>query len=762
MSAAAFASDFPARTFAARWVTVPGAPQFEYGVHHFRRTFELPAKPSRFVVHVTADNRYQLFVNGERVAWGPARGDVFRWRYETVDIAPHLNAGRNVLAAVVWNFGPLAPLAQITEQTGFLLDGDTKAEQIVNTGPEWKCATNAAYSPTITPRLPGYYVAGPGDQVDAAAYPWGWELPGFDDSAWKSARPLTGFLRWELEPRSIPMMEEKPIRVQTVRRSSGVPIPPGFPARQAALQVPAGARAVILLDQNQLTTGYPEIVVSGGKGARITVRYAELLRLPNVTYKHGNRNEIEGKELVGNFDVFLPDGGARRLFRPLWWRTWRYIQLEIETASAPVTIDDLRATFAAYPFERKARFDSDAPELSAILDVGWLTARLCAHETYMDCPWWEQLQYSADTRLQGLISIYNSGDTRLLRNALVQLNDTRAGNRPTFSRAPSRLQQYIPSFSLWWIGMLRDYWMHVDDPDFVRSMMPGVHAILDWFRGYERSDGSLKVLPWWNQVDASLRARPEQEIHWAPIDLVHLLALQWAAELEENFGSRPLALDYRRDADRLSASIRKHYFDSGRRLFADTPERKLFTKSANSLAMLAGLVAPQDQRAFMTTVLDDSSLTMESQMYFSYYMHLAAAKAGLGDRYIGLLGPWRDSLNLGFTTFPEFLPENSRSDCHAWSAHPNINIFRVVLGIESIAPAYRRVRIQPSLGKLTRASGAVPHPNGEIAVSYRLEGDRLNAEISLPKDTPGEFVWRGQRRTLNPGVNRFVLLASGN
>ena len=81
------------------------------------------------MVHVTADNRYQLWVNGTRVVFGPARGDLNHWRYETIDLAPHLHAGRNVLAAVVWNYGELAPEAQTTWRTGFLIQGDTAARR---------------------------------------------------------------------------------------------------------------------------------------------------------------------------------------------------------------------------------------------------------------------------------------------------------------------------------------------------------------------------------------------------------------------------------------------------------------------------------------------------------------------------------------------------------------------------------------------------------------------------------------------------------
>ena len=171
------------------WVSPPGASPFDFGVYHFRREIALPAKPARFVVHVSADNRYQLFVNGTRVVWGPARGDLSAWPYKTIDIAPWLQAGRNVLAAAVWNFGEQAPLAQHTWQTGLMVQGDTEAEADVNSSSKWVATTNRAYQPlaiTYT-TVRGYWAAGPGERVDAAQYPWGWEQPGFDASAWKAA-----------------------------------------------------------------------------------------------------------------------------------------------------------------------------------------------------------------------------------------------------------------------------------------------------------------------------------------------------------------------------------------------------------------------------------------------------------------------------------------------------------------------------------------------------------------------------------------------
>src|SRR5436309_6120654 len=118
------------------------------------------------------------------------------------------------------------------------------------------------------------------------------------------------------------------------------------------------------------------------------------------------------------------------LFRPLWWRTYRYLELSVDTREDPLTLEDLRGVFTAYPFTRKARFDAGEPELDRILDVGWRTARLCAHETYMDCPYYEQLQYVGDTRIQALVSYYASGDDRLARNGIEQNDELRTSEGP--------------------------------------------------------------------------------------------------------------------------------------------------------------------------------------------------------------------------------------------------------------------------------------------------------------------------------------------
>jgi hypothetical protein len=766
-----------------RWIAVPGASAFDYGIYHFRRVFDLPDKPASFVVHASADNRYQLFVNGARVAWGPARSDLNHWRYETVDLASHLRAGRNVVAALVWNFGEYAPEAQVTHRTAFLLQGASDRERVIDTNAQWTCSANHAYRPLhySHAQMRGYFVAGPCDNVDGARHPWGWEQADFDDSAWAAAEsdPRWGAAaresidapnRWLLVPRDIPLMEERPERLVAVRRLSGATVPAQFPQQPAPFTIPANSRARLLLDQARLTTAYPELVVSGGAGATIRVGYAEALFVDAAKgLEKGNRNEIEGKTFVGYYDSFTSDGGARRRYRPLWWRTYRYVDLDIETKSDALTVEDVSGVYTGYPFERKASFDGGSERISRMLEVGWRTARLCAHETYMDCPYYEQLQYAGDTRIQALVSYYSAGDSRLAKNAIAQLDQSRTAEGATMSRAPTRQQQYIPPFSLWWIGMVHDYWRYVDDPAFVRDMLPGVRAVLGFFARYQKPNGALGRLPWWNFVDWSWRNRGippmAEDGSTACLDLQLLLALDWAAELEEALGSKARATELRASAATLRATVKELYWDASRLLFADTPgagqktgssnrKDREFSQHANALAVLARVVAGDGARALVNRTLADSSLT-QCTLYFRHYLHSAVNQVGEGDRYLDLLGEWDKMLDLGLTTWAE-KPEPTRSDCHAWSASPNFEIFRTVLGIDSASPGFKRVLIRPFLGKLTRASGSIPHPAGTLAVSLSLQPDgTLSADVTLPEGVTGEFQCRGQRRALPSGRSTF-------
>ncbi len=762
--------DLLSSPWTARWISHPTADREAFGVFHFRTTFTLAAAPDRFVVHVSADNRYRLFVNGAAVARGPARGDVARWRFESVDIAPQMKAGKNVLAAVVWNFGDNAPMAQHTVETAFILQGDTDLEEVANTDAGWRVYQNPAYQEiTMTQEdVDWYFAVGPGERIDGSQYPWGWESPGFDDTDWPAALPVaTGYPRgitshgelpyWMLVPRDIPAMEESPLRLQALRRAEGVEAHDGFLRGDRPLQIPARTKATLLVDQGHLTTSYPELAVSGGKGASITLRYAESLF--HERRQKGNRDEVEGKMLYGNFDTFVADGGEQRRFEPLWFRTYRYIQVEIETAQQPLVLHDLRGAFTAYPFQQNASFLSADSDLGRIWDVAWRTARLCAGEHYYDCPYYEQLQYVGDTRIQALISLFVSGDDLLVRRSLRDFDHSRIPEGITASRYPSRLPQYIPTYALFWVSMIHDYWMLRDDPDFVEGFLTGVRGVLDWYDGYVDEQGLVSATPWWNFVD------------WAPefpsgvppgtddgpsclISLQVAYTLNQAAELADAFGRPDEAGTYRTRREALEDAAFDQCWDADRMLFSDAPRGTAFSQHANLFALLAGTIPPHARHATLERIIEDDSL-VQATFYFQFYLHEALRRAGMADGYLPMLDGWREMLDLGLTTFAE-KPEPTRSDCHAWSASPNYFLLSLVAGIGPEGPGFRRVRIEPAMGPLEWLEARMPHPAGEIHVRLERRGeDGLEAQVTLPEGLEGSFHWGGQQRVLTPGAQEF-------
>lgn len=100
-----------------------------------------------------------------------------------------------------------------------------------------------------------------------------------------------------------------------------------------------------------------------------------------------------------------------------------------------------------------------------------------------------------------MVSLYNSGDERLLRNALNLMDYSRLPEGVTASRHPSVLPQYITTFSLWYIGMLHDYMMYGKDLAFVKDKLSGARQVLNYFKGFQQVDGSLKDLPYWTFTD---------------------------------------------------------------------------------------------------------------------------------------------------------------------------------------------------------------------------------------------------------------------
>jgi hypothetical protein len=273
--------------------------------------------------------------------------------------------------------------------------------------------------------------------------------------------------------------------------------------------------------------------------------------------------------------------------------------------------------------------------LSDIFDVAWRTQRLCAGETFFDCPYYEQLQYAGDTKIQGLVTNYISGDTMLWRKALIDYHDSRLPFGLTQSRYPSSVAQVIPTFSLVWVTMLYDYMMYCNDQVTIKKMLPAVQDVLNWFDERIEDNGLQGEMQAWlfvDWVEGWKIGRPplSGNKHSSIIGLQYVYTLQKAARLFEAMGEMEQKEKWIEKAETTQKAIYAHCWDEERNMIADTPEKNKFSQHANVLAVLTDTYSAEKQPEIMKQIVSDKSIS-QCSYYFTFYMVEALKKAKLGD-----------------------------------------------------------------------------------------------------------------------------------
>ncbi|MHA4806598.1 family 78 glycoside hydrolase catalytic domain [Flavitalea flava] len=777
----AYKSDWVNKYWEASWISAPGKTGREYGVYHFRKSIQIKKNPDSFLVNISADNRYRLFVNGKIVGAGPAQGTPGNWFYDTYDLAPFLQPGENIIACQVWNYGEHIPWVQMSVKTAFIIQGNSEREKQVNTNQSWKVIEDKAYSvlPIDPFQVREFIIVTPGDSIDGRQIPWGWEEPSYKDSSWKNAINLvrgapyaTGTdLWWQLVPRSVPYLKEDTIRFRTIRRITGMDtantgtVTPDFLSGTQDMILPAFSKTKIIVDQGVEMTAFPEIRTSEGKGAVLTLRYAEAM-MDSVRLK-GNRNDIRGKTLYGVADKFITDGGDQRLFRPLWFRSYRFVELEVVTKSDPLVIHDLYGKYNHVERPLQASFETSDSLFNRILHTAWHTQDVCTKDYLLTDAYYEQLQYIGDNRIQALILNSMGYDRELVKNMIRQYFQSRTSEGLTQSRFPCAVPQIIPTYSLLWINILHDYWTYYSDDAFIRQMLSGVNSVLDWYeQKLDPLTGMLGKTEFFNFVDwtkewawdnnTALGGIPAgcSEGGSSITSMQLAYALRDAAELFTWAHNSYFAEKYKVLADRISKNVWRRCWDAKRQLLSDTPDKLYFSQHANIFGVLSHTIPLEQQRSVIRRIATDTSL-VQTSLYFRFYLGQAYKAAGLAEEYLDLMGPWKTMLEDGLTTFAEVPGNAARSDCHPWSCSPLYEFYSTICGIRPRSPGFSKIEIKPALGALKWVRATMIHDGQPLRLSLKrrngLKG--IEGEVFLPGKLEGVFVWKGKEVSLHKGQN---------
>jgi alpha-L-rhamnosidase len=759
------------------FITLPHAGETPY-VLGFRLIVKQP-HDTTLRCHVSGDERFELFLNGERVADGPERGSSEAWHYETFDFS--VKTGRHVLFARVWALDIHGPYAQVSVRPGFLF-GVEKADGSADA--DW----STGLAPWEARRIDGYAFADHFNTIDGHLYPWGIELGQGDGwtRAEVNARASTSFptdlypFRL-MAPATLPRMLRRPVEAGKVRFVEDIAYVADFLQHRvdaghhlpeiagpitaliegrAPLRIPARKKYRAIIDLENYFCVYLRLVTSQGRDARITITWAEAL-FEKLDYlvpygPKGNRNEIENKLFAGFTDDFLLDGGANRAYAPLWWQAGRYIELKIETQDEDLVIDQLSLEETRYPLEAESTFTASDQRLPQLMPILLRTLQANAHETFFDCPYYEQLNYTGDTLIDCLGVYAITHDVRLVRKSLQLFHDSRLPDGLTQSRFPSRALQVIPPFSLLWVSMVRNHAWWRGEKDLIRTLLPGARGVLDAHLLHVNSHDLLKNLRGWNFLDwvgkwqDGVPPNGGQGGVSGPLNWLFVYALQAAVELETFAGEPELAARYQRLAQAHARATEAAFWNEERGLFADDLDHRRFSEHAQCLAILGGRADAQ-KTARAAAALTRAPDLERSTIYFAHYLFETLRVTRQPDPLFHRLEDWLKLRSQGFVTTPE-APEPARSDCHAWGAHPLFHFYATILGIRPAAMGFAQIDIRPQLGPLQTAQGRMVHPAGWIEVDLRRAGDQLHGTVTLPEGVTGTFHGPTGIQPLKPGT----------
>ncbi len=735
----------------------------------YRKTVTLTKEPEKALIDISADTRYKLFVNGAFVEMGPSRGDRWVWYYDTINLLPYLKSGENVIAVFVLRY----PLDHSkgnhgmhrTERPGLYVKGkiefaDGSSEE-VGTGTGWKVKKDESFSiiseSEIFAPLQIY------EEIHAQAEDAGWMLPGFDDSSWEDPMVWQEISRaispGNLHKRTIPYLFRKPMQfdeVVTVRDSS-VPKKDwsALIRGKGDVTVPAGTKAVVEISASVERTGYIHLDLSGGEGAKLRIVQAESYIFGDKDeFKwlriKGQRDDWENGYLDGFSDTYAVAGYGREncpeTYEPFWFRTFRYIKVEVETGAEDLTISRLDYELTGYPLEVKTQVTTSDASLGQIWEISERSLRNCMHETYEDCPYYEQLQYAMDSRSQILYTYATAADDRLARKCMDDFRRSQRYDGLLNCSYPNFGPNVIPTFSIFYILMLYDHMMYFGDMDLLIDHMPTVEKILGYFRMHSRENGYVEKIGGLNGPD-----RFWSFIDWAPEwdqtngvptptlqgaitmeTLLYIMGLQHAAKIAEYTENRDLASRYDRWAREAQEAVREHCMGA-KGMLTDGPGVECYSQHTQVFALLTDTVDIETGRQNLLETIAHREDYPQCSVAMAYYLFRALEKADLYEKTNDYWDIWRTMIQKGATTCIED-QVGERSECHAWGALALFELPSVILGVRPTAPGYEAVRIEPVTGYLTAASGKVITPKGYVSVEWSK--NRETGEIALHYELP--------------------------
>jgi hypothetical protein len=758
----------------ARWIAPPGPVSDNY-TFLVRRAFDVAAPPARAVLHITAETRYAVYLNGSLVGQGPARGTDKRFFVDSYDVAGRLRAGVNHLAVRVH-----CPVAGLTSRArpagpGVLV----QLESLVATDATWQTRVDPAHradAPLYTHHI-GY-----SELRDLRREPVGWETGADGDDQWHAAVELADAAAFDgrgLDPRPIlPLTNELLLPAAVIDHGC---VPNHYPdvdddvdyatlmqmemhyhlshqcfSNSEALlagepvtvtRVPSllpnqrGEGAYLLLDWEREVCGNLVLDVEGPEGTIIDVGYDEAVDRGRIDTRRVNPNGT-----VYRFaDRYILRGGRQQIDTRLHDRGMRVMQLVVRRFDAPVTIHRVAMVNQIYPTPQRATFECDLPWFDRLVSMCADTIEACSLDVIVDCPWREQTLWIDDLMEEARFWLCLTNDGRYTAHNLRVCADGVLPSGMFPARYPSIPNSLLPVTSANWITALRDHWYHTGDTQLVQELLPTADRALKLYASWRTDEGLVPDQQGehvWNFIDWGYGDRLGGTT--APLNMIIAAAFRQGAELHRAAGDAAIAAEYDATAGQIiEAILRKFWLPDQQHLYDCTAPKvagRTFSQLPHAVGVYGDLLDGDYRRAALNTLLDPQAIRAE----YGYQLLVLDALVQNGyarDALRHIEELWGHIARSDSKTVWEVFDGRASmtgcgSVCHAYGAYPLMFAHTAVLGVRPLTPGFATFALVPQSLGIRRAAGSIPTPHGMIEVERVVESnDAMRLTVAVPTGT---------------------------
>ncbi len=710
----------------AKWLWLPQEQRDERDRRvRLRKVFELTSVPEKFEALISADAKYNLYVNGQFIHHGPARNTPPVWSFDRIDLAKFLKPGKNLIAILGYQFGVSNYTYIYSGSSGviFLAPG-------VKSDNTWKISEDPGY---IRGVAKGSCQYGFQEFFDCRKSDRRWisEID-FDDSAWHDAEGrVAGVMPWHfLEERGIPLLTNNMLPEAKVIAASKHEVDPNWREIRSAVisfhnetsdfKTPADSVSeptALIYDFGKEVVGMLHFAFEADDALDFLVCEKLDGLTPHIT-SPGSLHTAYGGRLypvpgkVNEHELTLPWG-------------MRYVVLYNRGGSKKfncrITLRECR-----YPLDIQGKFSCSDERLQQIYDMCELTQKCCMADSYIDCPTREYAQWWGDALVQSQNTFRLADDPRLLRRGLRSLSRQTTPEGLTYGVTPGCAHGCIlPDYSaMYLVTLLADY-EQTASLELWQELRKTASGIISYFENVITPENLIPFDErYWLFVDWCVTLNKVE-----PYNLIVLWGIRSAAKLAELSG----------DAEDLAILARCRDLEaklvSGIENMLNDP-----TPHAAALAVTLDLCKEKHDKWIKEILLPmmkaPHNHPVQPDAYFMYYVFEAVKKAGFEAEIIDCIKRWwGEFLDFGVSAAPEHLLRETMlytSMCHAWSAHPLKFFSELLLGIRQISPGWEKIRFAPLPLPGEKISGIVPLPQGNVEITLDWSVNPPVKKITLP------------------------------